>query len=98
MLPPKTRFRLAASAAKLAAATGALPPVRCHLCAATATLLLPTPTPPPSCQRHQRHALAKLPPPPPSWTLPPRFRHHRLPLCFHCYRRRCHRRRFRVFS
>ena len=64
-LPPTTCFRLAASAAKLAAAAATLPPPRCHRHAATATL--PLPTPPPCCRRHQRWALAKLPPPPPSW-------------------------------
>jgi len=51
MLPPKTRFRLAVSAAKLAAAAVALPPPRCHRHAATATL----PPPPCSCL-HRRQA------------------------------------------
>jgi len=51
-LPPKTRFRLAASAAKLAAAaTATLPPPRCHRHAATAytdAALMP------SCRRRRQ--------------------------------------------
>ncbi len=35
---------------------------------------LPLPTPPPRCHRLKRHALAKLPPPLPSWLSPPRCR------------------------
>jgi hypothetical protein len=50
----------------------------------------------PSCHRRRQagrcpRAVTALPP-------PPRFPRHRRPLCFHRYRRCCHRHRFRVFS
>ena len=90
-MPPLTPHscQTAATAAKLAAATNAAlsPSCRCHRQAG---------------RRRQHCALAKLPPPLPSWSLPPRprsplsprFHRRRRPLCFHCHRSRCHCCRF----
>jgi hypothetical protein len=91
--PPSCRRRQAAATAAVA-----LPPPRCCCLRRRHTLAkLPPPLPswplPLTPRSHQAAtAAAKLVAAP---ALSPRFR---LPLCFNCYRRCCHRCRFRAFS